>query len=71
MDLSNDRSIELADSPTSPGRFFVAHELKIMFAHLIMNYEIKPITEKPAQKWVGRNFIPPKVVIEIRKLKLE
>ncbi|KAF2442776.1 cytochrome P450 [Karstenula rhodostoma CBS 690.94] len=54
-----------------PGRFFVAHELKIMFAHLFMNYELKPITERPVTNWVGRTSIPPKVDIEIRKRKMQ
>lgn len=55
----------------SPGRFFVAHELKIMFAHLFMNYDIKPITERPVQIWVGRTSLPPKVDIEICKRKTQ
>ncbi|KAF9734885.1 hypothetical protein PMIN02_001884 [Paraphaeosphaeria minitans] len=54
-----------------PGRFFVAHELKIMFAHLFMNYDIKPLTERPVQKWVGRNRLPPKVDIEVRSRKMQ
>ncbi|KAJ4360323.1 uncharacterized protein N0V89_000884 [Didymosphaeria variabile] len=54
-----------------PGRFFVAHELKIMFAHLFMHYELRPIAERPVRKWVGRTSIPPKVDIEIRRRKVE
>ena len=25
----------------SPGRFFVANELKVMLAHVVMNYDVK------------------------------
>ncbi|KAF1980342.1 cytochrome P450 [Bimuria novae-zelandiae CBS 107.79] len=53
-----------------PGRFFVAHELKIMFAYLFMNYEIKPILERPELKWVGRASMPPNVDIEARRRQL-
>ena len=31
----------LFQRPTSPGRFFVATELKLMFAHLLLNYDVK------------------------------
>ena len=27
--------------PNSPGRFFVANELKTMFAHIVMTYDVK------------------------------
>ncbi|KAJ4288505.1 hypothetical protein N0V90_011742 [Kalmusia sp. IMI 367209] len=52
-----------------PGRFFVAHELKIMFAHLLMHYDLKPFAERPATQWIGRVSIPPKVDIEVRRRK--
>lgn len=43
----------------SPGRFFVAHELKLLFAYVFMNYEVMPLEEKPQYKWIGRTGVPP------------
>lgn len=42
-----------------------------MFAHLFLNYDIKHLAEKPKPKWLGRTSIPPKVVVEVRRRKLE
>ena len=54
----------------SPGRFFVAHELKMILAYLLQNYEIKPLPEKPKSMWFGGNIIPPvQVRIEVRRRK--
>lgn len=54
----------------SPGRFFVAHELKIILAYLLQNYEIKPLPERPKAMWFGGNIIPPvQVKIEVRRRK--
>ncbi|KAF2125560.1 cytochrome P450 [Dothidotthia symphoricarpi CBS 119687] len=50
-----------------PGRFFVAHELKIIFAHLLLNYEFKPLANKPKATWVVRFQVPPQVQIEVRR----
>ncbi|KAH6842975.1 cytochrome P450 [Chaetomium sp. MPI-CAGE-AT-0009] len=53
-----------------PGRFFVAHELKMVLAYLLQNYDIKPLAEKPAGMWLGSNLIPPvQTKIEIRRRK--
>ncbi|KAK3381511.1 cytochrome P450 [Podospora didyma] len=53
-----------------PGRFFVAHELKMILAYLLQNYEIKPIAERPKPLWIGQTIIPPvQVNIEIRRRK--
>lgn len=54
----------------SPGRFFVAHELKMMFGQLLVHYEIKPLTARPKSKWVGRNMIPAKANLEMRRRKV-
>jgi len=54
----------------SPGRFFVAHELKMILAYLVNNYEIKPISERPKPQWLGQNIIPPlQAKIEVRRRK--
>lgn len=54
----------------SPGRFFVAHELKMVLAYLLNNYDIKPISERPKPQWLGQNSIPPlHAKIEVRRRK--
>ncbi|KAL2135049.1 hypothetical protein VTI74DRAFT_9969 [Chaetomium olivicolor] len=53
-----------------PGRFFVAHELKMILAYFLQNYEVKPLPEKPTGPWFGGNLIPPvDVKIEVRRRK--
>jgi len=52
----------------SPGRFFVAHELKMILAYLAQNYEFKPIVERPKPFWVGQTIIPPvQAMVEVRR----
>ncbi|CAO2647453.1 Nn.00g083750.m01.CDS01 [Neocucurbitaria sp. VM-36] len=50
-----------------PGRFFVSHELKMIFAHLLLNYDFKPLIEKPKKIWVIRFQVPLPVNIEARR----
>ena len=58
------------DIRDSPGRFFVAHELKMILAYLVQNYEIKALPEKPKVMWLGTNVIPPvQTTIEVRRRK--
>ncbi|ROT36464.1 cytochrome P450 [Sodiomyces alkalinus F11] len=54
-----------------PGRFFVAHELKMVIAHLLLNYDLRHLTgERPRPKWVGGTIIPPtEATIQIKKRK--
>jgi cytochrome P450 len=42
-----------------PGRFFVAHEMKMILAHLLRNYEVQHIAERPKPSWIGQTIIPP------------
>ncbi|RMJ16297.1 hypothetical protein CDV36_004058 [Fusarium kuroshium] len=51
-----------------PGRFFVAHELKLIMAALLLNYDIKMIDQRPKPQWLGATIIPPlDACIEIRQ----
>ena len=60
----------ISNAVCSPGRFFVAHELKMVLAYLVNNYEMKPISERPKPQWLGQNIIPPlKAKIEVRRRK--
>ena len=35
-----------------PGRFFAIFEVKLMLAHLILNYDIKPVPKRPSNMWI-------------------
>lgn len=43
-----------------PGRFFAAHELKLLIAMLATRYDIKPIEERPANTWISDMSVPPR-----------
>lgn len=54
----------------SPGRFFVAHELKMVVANLLLNYELKTLSERPKPQWIGVTVVPPvEAKIEIKRRK--
>lgn len=48
------------DGSGSPGRFFVANELKAMLAHLVATYDVKLEDggARPADVLFGQNVIP-------------
>jgi len=53
-----------------PGRYFAACELKLMFAHLVMNYDMKLDNEgeRPKDMWIGSNCVPnPNAKVLFRK----
>lgn len=51
-----------------PGRFFVALELKMLLAKLVMDYEVEPLPTRPPSKWFGSNLLPPmKATIKVRR----
>ncbi|CAK7231098.1 hypothetical protein SBRCBS47491_007815 [Sporothrix bragantina] len=53
-----------------PGRFFVAHELKMILAYFLTNYDIKPLDERPKSLWIGQTIIPPlDVKVEVKRRK--
>ncbi|EOD43977.1 putative cytochrome p450 protein [Neofusicoccum parvum UCRNP2] len=39
-----------------PGRFFSAHELKLLFAHLLLNYDFEFLDERPESTWITDFF---------------
>lgn len=46
----------------------MSHELKMIFAHLILNYDVKHLQERPKAFWVGRNMVPPvAAAVEVRR----
>ena len=44
----------------SPGRFFAANELKVMLAHILLNYDVKIANGggRPENMWFGRSSLP-------------
>ncbi|KAK5127729.1 hypothetical protein LTR08_004229 [Meristemomyces frigidus] len=53
-----------------PGRFFVSHELKMLLAYLVMNYDVESLPERPPNTWFGPMVIPPmKQTIRVRRRK--
>ena len=54
-----------------PGRFFVAHELKMALAYLFLNYDVKRLPERPKTNWVGAISVPAfQACIEVRRRKV-
>lgn len=51
-----------------PGRFFAANELKLMLAHLVLNYDIEITGSRPRNMWFGLNRVPPmQATVRIKK----
>lgn len=42
-----------------PGRFFVAQELKMIIAYVLMNYDVEMLKERPSNFWFGSVILPP------------
>lgn len=52
----------------SPGRFFVNHELKMLLAYMVLNYDVQYLPERPPNKWFGQNVVPDmKATIKVRR----
>ncbi|KAK3938028.1 cytochrome P450 [Diplogelasinospora grovesii] len=51
-----------------PGRFFAANELKLILAHLVLNYDLEMQPSRPRNKWYGLNRVPPmEATIRVRR----
>ena len=51
-----------------PGRFFVALEMKLLLAYMVMNYEIQPLKSRPPNVWIGSTSVPPmKAALKVRR----
>ena len=69
-DLGRQQTRYLGISTASPGRFFVANELKAMLAYIVLNYDIKLPGDgsRPENVCFGLNIIPdPRAQILFRK----
>lgn len=56
----HDKSVTSADNACSPGRFFVAHEMKAMLAFIVLNFDVKVDTglERPKDGYFGNSIFP-------------
>lgn len=43
----------------SPGRWFVAHQMKLLLAYIALNYDIQPIERRPLNRIFGDSILPP------------
>lgn len=50
-----------------PGRFLSTYELKLLFAHIVLNYDIKFLATRPTGVYVSDFCIPPDVAIEMKR----
>ncbi|KAK8086419.1 hypothetical protein PG994_001393 [Apiospora phragmitis] len=41
-----------------PGRFFAAAELKLLLAHILLNYDFDFQKKRPSNQWFGTNHLP-------------
>lgn len=53
-----------------PGRFFAVDLIKIIITHVLVDYEVKPLRERPENVWIEYNVIPPPTAtLSIRRRK--
>ena len=54
-----------------PGRFFAVQEIKLLLAHILLDFEIHYVKERPQNQFLGTSCLPPaKATLRIRKLGL-
>lgn len=54
----------------SPGRWLVAHQLKLMLAYVTLNYDIQYIAQRPVNRVFGDSIIPsPTATMMVRRRK--
>ena len=45
-------------TPASPGRWFVAHQLKLLLAYVALNYDVQPLKKRPLNRIFGESIVP-------------
>ena len=51
-----------------PGRFFAAHEMKRLLAHLVQHYDVEHLPKRPMQQTVMETKLPSQsVTIRVRR----
>lgn len=52
-----------------PGRFFAVHEMKLVVAYLLLNYEVKPIMHKPSSTdFIWMKLYTHRFKIQVRRI---
>ena len=57
-------------TPTSPGRWFVVHQLKLLLAYVAVNYDVQPLEKRPLNRIFGESIVPSQSgTISVRRRK--
>ncbi|QIW99405.1 hypothetical protein AMS68_004923 [Peltaster fructicola] len=65
--LVNTSDIFLAFGHGRHAWFFSAHELKLLFAHMLMHYDFEPLSTRPEHTWASDFYVPGRVEITCRR----
>ncbi|KAF5675197.1 cytochrome P450 monooxygenase [Fusarium heterosporum] len=53
-----------------PGRYFASDELKLIMSHMILNYDFRPLAQRPKTGWFSNIVVPPiKASVQIKRRK--
>ena len=54
----------------SPGRWLVAHQMKLMLAYIVLNYDVQHIAQRPANVVFGDTLVPSRsATMKVRRRK--
>lgn len=54
----------------SPGRWFAAHQLKLLLAYIALKYDMKPLAKRPLNRVFGDSLVPSQTAtITVRRRK--
>lgn len=52
-----------------PERFFIAIELKLSLAHMLLEYDSEPLDKRPTNTWLGSMVLPPmRATMRVKKM---
>lgn len=58
--------------PSSSGRWFASHLLKLIVAYITLHYDIQPLQFRPANQVFGDTIVPPmNTILKVRRRKPE
>lgn len=52
---------------TSPGRWFVALQLKLLVAYVVSHYDIERLDCRPLNRIIGTHIVPKPVTVKVRR----
>ena len=50
-----------------PGRFFAVHELKLLMAYIVLNYDVEFLPKRPEGIWRSNFVVPPNVLLKVKR----